>query len=90
MAGTVAPRTPLLVGAAAVMQRLEDPTAAQEAGDLLIAACEAAADDAGSRDLLRAARSIAVPQGIWGYPDPGRLVAAAVDRLQALTPGDAA
>lgn len=41
----------------------------------MIAALEKAADDAGSRDLLRRATSVRAPRGFWSYPDPCRLVA---------------
>ena len=49
---TLHPRTPVLVGIAAVDQRCEDPTDSREAFELMVAALEAAADDAGSRRLL--------------------------------------
>jgi acetyl-CoA C-acetyltransferase len=78
-------RTPVLVGAGSVMQRLEDPSDAREAVALMVAACETAAGDAGCRDLLRAAGSIVVPQGMWSYTDPGRLVAAALGARAART-----
>ena len=41
-------------------------------------ALEDAATDAGSSSLLRAVDRIAVPQGTWSYPDPGRLLAARI------------
>ena len=47
----VDPRTPVLVGAGTAMQRLEDPAAALEACALMVAACDAAALDAGVRGL---------------------------------------
>jgi acetyl-CoA C-acetyltransferase len=83
--GGVGKRTPVLVGAGTVMQRLDDPQAAAEAVALMVAACEAAADDAGCRDLLPLAGSIAVPQGMWSYADPGRLVADAIGAHSART-----
>ncbi|RMF22008.1 MAG: acetyl-CoA acetyltransferase [Deltaproteobacteria bacterium] len=69
------PRTPVLVGAAAVEQRLDDPEQALEPVELMIAALERAAGDAGSSDLLARADSIRAPRGIWDYPDPCRLIA---------------
>src|SRR6185503_15515319 len=84
-AGNVGARTPVLVGAGTVIQRLDDPHAAAEAVALMVAACEAAADDAGCRDLLSLAESIAVPQGMWAYADPGRLVADAIGARSART-----
>ncbi len=68
-------RTPVLVGAGAVQQRLDDPRAAREPIELMIAALERAADDAGSRALLAKASSIRIPRGFWDYSDPGRLIA---------------
>jgi len=69
-------RTPVLVGAAAVQQRLDDPAAAKEPVELMIDALERAAADAGSRALLAQATSVRVPRGFWDYSDPGRLIAA--------------
>jgi len=82
---TLDPRTPVLVGCAAASQRLDDPGAAQEAVGLMVAACEAAASDATSPDLLRKAAVIAVPKGSWGYHDAARLVAGAVGASGART-----
>lgn len=77
---SVAARTPVLVGVAAVSQRSEDPAEGLEPAALMAQALEAAADDAGSRQLLRDADAILVPRGFWDYTDPGRLVA---DRVGA-------
>jgi len=68
-------RTPVLVGAAAVQQRLDDPRAALEPVELMVTALERAAADAGTHSLLAQANSIRVPRGFWDYPDPGRLIA---------------
>lgn len=67
--------TPVLVGAAAVQQHEDDPTLALEPLDLMARALEAAADDAGSRELLAKADSIRAPRGFWDYPDPCRQLA---------------
>ncbi len=69
------PRTPVLVGAAAVQEKEEDPEIAREPLELMIEALERAADDAGNRDLLGRATSIRAPRGFWSYPDPCRLIA---------------
>jgi acetyl-CoA C-acetyltransferase len=79
------PRTPVLVGVAAVDQRCEDPSESREALELMVAALEAAADDAGSRRLLAEASSIRVPRGFWQYSDPGRLVAGRIGADRART-----
>jgi acetyl-CoA C-acetyltransferase len=82
---TLDPKTPVLVGAAVVAQRLEDPQSALEPAELMIAALERAAADAGSSDLLRKANSIRVPRGFWDYADPGRLIASRVGADTART-----
>ncbi len=69
------PKTPVLVGAGAVSQKIEDHTAAREPIELMIEAIERAADDAGTRDLLARASSVRVPKGFPPYADPGRLIA---------------
>lgn len=68
-------RTPVLVGAGAVQQRLDDPQQALEPLELMIAALRRAADDAGCPQLLERATSIRIPRGFWDYPDPGRVIA---------------
>jgi acetyl-CoA C-acetyltransferase len=82
---TLDPRTPVLVGAAAVSQRLDDPRVAREAAGLMIEACTAAATDAGDTGLLWAADAVLVPNGSWAYGDAGRLVAAGVGNTKART-----
>jgi acetyl-CoA C-acetyltransferase len=72
------PRTPVLVGVAGA-------SADAEALDLMTAAVEAAAADAGSSSLLGAVDRIAVPQGTWSYTDPARLVAKRIGSPQART-----
>src|SRR6516225_773500 len=72
---TVPPRTPVLVGAAAIQQH----TGAEgdEAVDLMIEAVRRAGDDSGKSALPEQADLIAVPRGTWGYTDPARLVSEA-------------
>jgi acetyl-CoA C-acetyltransferase len=55
-------------------------TADAEAVELMALALEAAGVDAGPAGILDRVDRIAVPQGSWHYPDPGRLVA---DRVGA-------
>ena len=66
------PRTPVLVGAGGVQQREDDFDKALEPVELMIAALERAAEDAGTRALLARADSIRAPRGQWGYSDPCR------------------
>jgi len=72
------PRTPVVVGTAQVVQRLDDPTHAREAIDLMAQALAEAGDDAGSTRILARLGTIAVIPGHWPYPDPGALLAARV------------
>lgn len=69
------PRTPVLIGSAAVSQREEDPAAAREPLELMEQAIRAAAIDAGCPALLERIGWIAVPRGFWDYADPGRYLA---------------
>lgn len=66
--------TPVLVGVGTATQRCDDPREAAEPLELMRRAFEAAAHDAGARDLPRRLDRIAVPHGRWSYGDPGRLL----------------
>jgi acetyl-CoA C-acetyltransferase len=68
-------RTPVLVGAAAVVERVEDPREAAEPLDLMEQALRGAEVDAGTTSLLRDMDSIWAPRGFWAYSDPGRILA---------------
>ncbi|MDJ0851294.1 MAG: acetyl-CoA acetyltransferase [Myxococcota bacterium] len=74
------PRTPVLVGAAELKQREDDPEKALDHIGLMTAALERAGEDARSPHLLARADSIRVPRGFWGDADPCRILA---DRLGA-------
>jgi acetyl-CoA C-acetyltransferase len=76
--GAIDPRTPVLVGVGAA-------TADAEATVTMALATEAAGADAGPTGLLGLVDRIAVPQGSWAYPDPGRLVADRVGATGART-----
>ncbi|MCY3862237.1 MAG: acetyl-CoA acetyltransferase [bacterium] len=76
-------RTPVLVGVGTAAQRLDDPTEAKEAVDLMAQALVVAADDAGSSSLIGRLDQVRVTQGTWGYSDPARWVADAVGANQA-------
>jgi acetyl-CoA C-acetyltransferase len=78
MAEGLDPRTPVLVGSAAVTQRESDPTKALNAVGLMAEAIRDAADDAGGRDphsLVSRADVVMAPQGSWKCQDPARMVA---------------
>ncbi len=76
--GSLDPRTPVVVGVGTASGHAE-------ATDLMTRALVAAGSDAGSPRLLERMDWIAVPQGSWSYPDPGRLVAGGVGAAGART-----
>ena len=79
------PRTPVLVGVHAVQQRCEHPDEGLEPVELMIAALEGAAEDAGNPSLLGLADAVRVPRGFWDYSDPARLIASRMGATGART-----
>jgi acetyl-CoA C-acetyltransferase len=79
------PKTPVLVGIAQILQRTDDLDTAKEPLELMVDAVRAAAEDAGSRELLTRAGSVRVVRGIWKYEDPGRYIASEVGCPSAQT-----
>jgi acetyl-CoA C-acetyltransferase len=77
--------TPVLVGVAAVQQKIDDYQRALEPVALMEQALRAAAADAGCPELLLQADEIMVPKSMWGYSDPGRLLADALGATSATT-----
>ncbi len=75
---TIDPRTPVLVGVGTA-------SADAEGVELMARALESAVVDAGAGSILSAVDRVAVPQGTWSYPDPGRLVADRVGATAART-----
>jgi acetyl-CoA C-acetyltransferase len=67
--------TPVLVGVAQLEQRIEDPLTGKEPLALMADALHAAAEDAGSRQLLDQAGSVRVIRGIWPYQNPAAVLA---------------
>lgn len=74
----LAPETPVIVGVGFRQEKRDDPRTSAEPCALMVEAARRAAVDAGSEAILAAVESIAVPQGMWEYRDPARLVAAAL------------
>jgi len=68
-------RTPVLVGTGQFVQRVVDPREGLEPLKMMAEALERAADDAGSRELLRAADSVRVCHGLWDYSNPAAWLA---------------
>lgn len=71
----IAARTPVIVGVGFHQERLDDPERSSEAYRLMVQAARNAAADAGADALLASIESISVPQGLWPYRNPGKLVA---------------
>ncbi len=71
----VADRTPVIVGAAQILQRAEDPALAREPLLLMEGALRAAAEEAGAPALLAAADAVAVCQGLTDYANPAAWLA---------------
>ena len=74
----LAPNTPVIVGVGFEREPSEDPAQCAEPYRLMERAVRRAAADAGSEALLRQIESISVPQGMWEYRNPGRLIADAL------------
>ncbi len=77
--------TPVLVAAAAVEQKFDEPNAGLEATGLMAQALRRAAEAAAAPALLQQIQRIYVPKGMWAYSDPARLVAEAVGSPEATT-----
>jgi acetyl-CoA C-acetyltransferase len=75
---TISPATPVIVGVGFAQERSEDPSHCPEAFRLMERAVRSAAADAGSDALLGLVDSISVPQGMWEYRNPGKLLADAL------------
>ena len=74
----LAPNTPVIVGIGFEQETFEDPTQCAEPWRLMVRAVRRAAADAGSETPLAQIESISVPQGMWEYRNPGRLIADAL------------
>ncbi|MEQ8857732.1 MAG: acetyl-CoA acetyltransferase [Pseudomonadales bacterium] len=70
--------TPILVGAAQLEQRIDDPASGREPVELMIDAVQRAAEDTGVPGLLDQVQSVRVIRGIWPYKNPAAHVAQAI------------
>ena len=84
-AGTIPPRTPVLVGVGVAMRREDDPARALEPIDLMLEAVRAAGADCGASALLAQVGSVAVPRGRWRYRNPAGEIARAIGATGATT-----
>lgn len=78
MTAALSPHTPVIVGIGFHQEKLEDPAASRDPVGLMIESVRAAAKDAGSDALLPAIQSVTVPQGMWEYRNPGKMIADAL------------
>ena len=78
MTAALSPNTPVIVGIGFHQEKLEDPAASRDPVGLMIESVRAAAADAGSDALLAAIQSVTVPQGMWEYRNPGKMIADAL------------
>ena len=74
----LAPNTPVIVGIGFDQEEGLDPTQCSEPYRMMAHAVRRAADDAGSEVLIQQIESISVPQGMWQYRNPGKLIADAL------------
>lgn len=72
--------TPILVCFSSVQQKNSDLSASDEAITLMSEACQKAANSVNCPELLSQCERIYVPEGMWAYKDPARIVA---DNIQA-------
>lgn len=80
---TISPNTPVIVGVGFRQEPSTDPRECSEPYELMVQAVRAAAVDAGAEALLREIESISVPQGMWQYRNPGRLIGEAIGAPRA-------
>jgi acetyl-CoA C-acetyltransferase len=83
--GDLDPRTPVLVGCAAIQQQIDDPAQALEPVALMVQAVQRAAEHTGVPGMVSRADAIWVSRGFWDYSDPGRLIAERVGAGAART-----
>ncbi len=77
--------TPILIGVGVASQRCEDPLAAAEPITLMRQAAQRAGADAGNAAWLSQVDSIGVPQGLWAYSNPAKLVAETIGAARSRT-----
>jgi len=66
---------PVIVGIAQILQRPDDLLKGKEPLSLMVDALRAAAEDAGSGDLIKQGQSVRVVRGVWRYQNPAAYVA---------------
>lgn len=77
--------TPVLVSYASVEENTTDLSSTHEASELMTLAAKQAAAKVACEQLLRGCDRIYVPEGMWSYRDPARLVAEGIEAASAKT-----
>jgi acetyl-CoA C-acetyltransferase len=77
------PRTPVLVGAGQVLNRIEKLEDAKEPLEMMMTAIVMAEEDTGVGNLLAQTQSVRVVRGMWGYENPSKLIAERIGAVGA-------
>lgn len=67
--------TPVIIGVGFYQEKKDDPLESQEPYQLMLEAIADAARNAGAANIAQQFDSISVQQGMWEYPNPGKLLA---------------
>ena len=81
------PRTPVIIGVAQHLQKLDDARDGLEPVQMMVKAAEAAGEDARVKGILGQVESVRVIRGVWRYDNPARFVAEAIGVPNAETVG---
>lgn len=81
------PNTPIIVGAAQVLNRIQTLDDALEPLQMMLQAVELAEQDTGVGALLAQVQSVRVIRGIWNYANPAGYIAEQIGAPQAQTVG---
>ena len=77
------PRTPVLVGAGQVLNRIEKLEDAKEPLEMMMTAIDMAEEDTGVGNFLAQTQSVRVVRGMWGYENPAKLIAERIGAVGA-------
>ena len=79
--------TPVIVGVAQVLNRIETLDEALEPLQMMLGAAQLAERDTGVEGLLRNVQSVRVIRGMWPYANPARYIAEQIGAPQAESVG---
>ena len=81
------PNTPVIVGVAQVLNRIQNLDEAIEPLQMMLQAVRLAEQDSGAGGLLRYVQSVRVIRGMWNYVNPASYIAEQIGAPQAQTVG---